>query len=113
MNYTADMLRQVAPVLREQAAKAPPTLRERGRLLVEATEQVTRFADLMSPLIGPQIEELTASYLLPQIHSYLKEVAGQSATPKLLTLIPSFVTGAKSSGLFVNLGRLFNGSVES
>lgn len=109
MKYTAEVLNQVVPVLKEQAAKAPAHLRERGTQLIAATEHVTRFADLMSPFIGPQIEELTASYLLPQIHSYLKEVSGQPATPKALSLMPAFVSGAKHTDLFGTLARVFGG----
>ena len=107
MKYTAEQLREVAPVLAQQVANAPAHLRPSGQRLMEATTHITRFADLMSPFIGPQIEELTASYLLPQIHSWLKQSAGQPSTPIMLTLMPSLFSGAKSSRLFEHMGKLF------
>lgn len=112
MKYTADTLNEILPVLKETVARQKGVMLARGQALLQAVDQVTRFADLVTPFFGPRIEELTVSYLLPQVHSYLKEVSGAAATPHALRMIPAFVSGARSTRLFESMGKLFQSGEE-
>lgn len=112
MQYTPQQLREIAPLLAQAVQRAPAALRARGQQLMAAIECVTRCADLLQPIVGDQIGDVAACYLLPQIHSYMKELSGQSATPALMQFAPVMLLSADKTGLFESMGKLFGGGYE-
>lgn len=107
MKYTPQQLRDIAPLLTQQVAHAPVKFKARGTQLLRAIETVTRCADILAPIVGDEIGDVASSYLLPQIHSYLHEVAGHSATPIVFQFAPAALLGAQHAGLFEKIGKLF------
>ena len=112
MKYTPQQLCDIAPFLAQAVTRAPAQFRERGTRLMSAIETVTRCADLLQPIVGDQIGEIAASYLLPQVHSYLKEVSGRPATPALFQLAPAALLSAEHTRLFESMGKLFSGGFD-
>jgi len=112
MDYTALRLRELAPLLKESVQRASAPLKIKGQQLIAASQQITRFGDLMSPFIGAQVtEELISAYLIPQIQSYINEVAGHGKTLGLINFMPATAVAAKA-GVFGNLANVFGGALK-
>lgn len=113
MEYSAAKLHELAPLLKQAQAAAPSHLKQKGKHLIEATTHITRAADLLSPFTGGALmEQLAASYLIPQIHSYVKEVQGQPKTPVLIAFMPATAVAAKAVNAMGWAARLFGGGFE-
>lgn len=113
MDYSARKLADILPVLRQAVESAPAHLKTRGQNLLAASEHVTRFADLMAPFAGfGEMETLASSYIMPHIHSYLKELSGRPRTPLVLAMMPAVASAAQSTKLFGAMAKLFQGRLE-
>jgi len=54
---------------------------------------------------------LISAYLIPQIQSYINEVAGHGKTLGLINLMPATAVAAKA-GVFGNLANVFGGALK-
>ncbi|MGH8401828.1 MAG: hypothetical protein ACRESO_00275 [Gammaproteobacteria bacterium] len=99
-DYNIENLQTLAPVLKATVqALSAGSLKIRGLKLMQATDQLTRGADLLSILIpNSGLDKCIPAYLIPAIKSYLQETQGRMPVSPLINLLPSAALLAHTSG---------------